>query len=549
MRDPKLSPSNFGRLLQRCMKSKALQPGKQIHSQFFVAGIDLETESLNAKLVGMYAGCGDVNSAQKVFEQMPKPTVFAWNWMISALAFQGHCNTAMKYFSWMRSSEVFPNGFTFSFVLKACVGLMDLKKGGEVQSLINKLGFDSDVAVVNALIDMYCKCGELDFARKLFDEMTVRDVASWTSMICGYAQARDLEQSMMLFDAMILEGLEPNEFTWNVVISGYASSGDGKGALELFSRMNSKGVIPDLVTWNAMIAGLVRSNQHVEAMTVFSRMLESRIKPNQVTIAGLLPACGSTGDIHKGKQVHGLVYRYCHSLNVFTATALVDMYSKCGYVENARNVFEHIEEKNVASWNAMIGCYGKHGLIEDSILLFERMKEEGVQANQITYTSLLSACSHAGLVDKGLEIFKYMGEKSDIEICQEHYACVVDLLSRAGKLEEGYEVIKTMPFGINDSIVGAFFNGCKIHGRSDFAKRMAEEILEMELRMPGGFVTLSNIYAVDREWEWVERLRKIMKEKGVFKQAGCSRVEKKGGLPCHLRASSTTSQPKNCTIW
>ncbi|KAF9597230.1 hypothetical protein IFM89_016371 [Coptis chinensis] len=479
---------NLGVILERCMKAKAMKPSKQLHAVFLVTGMDMETRSLNSKLVGMYAGCGDMSSASAVFERMRKPTVFAWNWMILASAFQGHCKRAMGYFLGMQRDGAFPNKFTFSCVLKACVGLMDLSIGRQLHCMINIMGFESDVSVVNALLDMYCKCGRLDVACKLFDKMTYRDVASWTSMICGYSHAGNMNQSLLLFEQMSSEGVEPNEFTWNVIISGYAHSGDCNGALELFSRMRNRGLTPDLVTWNATIAGLVQNNRNVEALTLFSKMLALELKPNAVTISGLLPGCGSAGSIHRGKQLHGLMYRRRLHLNIFTATALIDMYAKCGFVREARGVFDQIEVKNTASWNAMIGCYGKHGLVDDSILLFERMKEEGVKANQITYTCILSACSHAGLVDKGWEIFKSMEKSSDIELCNEHYACVVDLLGRVGKLEEAYGLIKEMPMEINDSIVGAFLNGCKIHGRSDLGKKMAEEILGMELKKPAKFI-------------------------------------------------------------
>ncbi|KAF5175100.1 Pentatricopeptide repeat [Thalictrum thalictroides] len=519
-------------MLQSCMKTKAWQPGKQIHAQLITIGIEMKTGTLPSKLLGMYAGCGDMRSAKQVFEYMRKPTVFAWNWMISALAFQGHCKTAIEYFRLMRKNGAFPNKFTFSFLLKACVGLMDINKGKELHCVINRMCFKTDVSVLNALIDMYCKCRRLDVARKLFDKMTEKDVASWTSMICGYSHSGNLEESQILFERMGSEGLEPNDFTWNAMISGYAHSGHCSRAFELFSSMRSRGLTPDLITWNALIAGLVQSNRNVEAITLFSKMLTTGLKPNPVTIAGLLPACGSSGLIHIGKQVHGLMYRRLLQLNIYTASALIDMYSKCGCVRDARSVFDQIEVKNIASWNAMIGCYGKHGLADASILLFERMNDKGLQANQITYTCLLSACSHAGLLEKGMSIFNSMEENENVELCQEHYACMVDLLSRAGKLEEAYELMNKMPMEINDSIVGAFFNGCRIHRGSNIAKKMAEKILGMELRKAGDFVTLSNIYAAEGEWEWVESVRKVMKEKGVCKKAGFSWVENKDGISC-----------------
>lgn len=532
---PLLSPNalfsdHLGFLLQRCLKCKALQPGKQVHAMLLASRIDMNILSMSSKLVGMYASCGDLQSARLVLERTQNPNVFAFNWMVSALAFHGYHEEAIGYFSLMQELGIVANKFTFSIVLKQCVGLMDFNKGREVHCVISRTGFGNVVSVANSMIDMYCKCGHVSYGRKVFDGMIERDVVSWTSMICGYCNIGTLEEALVLFERMKVEGLEPNDFTWNAMIAGYARDGDCNGAFVLFSRMVREGLVPDLVTWNAMISGFTQSLKAVEAWRLFQDMMVAGIKPNQVTVTGLLPACGLMGSIHRGKELHGLIYRMGFDMNVFVATALIDVYSKCGTVKDAWDVFDRIPIKNVASWNAMIGCYGKHGLVDSSIQLFERMQAEGMQANHITLISVLSACSHGGLVEKGLTIFRSMKEKYGVEISQEHYSCVLDLLCRSGRMLEAYELFKEMPIEVTDSIVGAFFNGCKIHGRRDLAKLMAEDILRMELKRPGGFVTLSNIYAADGEWEEVENIRKVMKEQGVHKKPGFSWVEKRDGF-------------------
>ena len=532
---PLLSPNalfsdHLGFLLQRCLKCKALQPGKQVHAMLLASRIDMNILSMSSKLVGMYASCGDLQSARLVLERTQNPNVFAFNWMVSALAFHGYHEEAIGYFSLMQELGIVANKFTFSIVLKQCVGLRDFNKGREVHCVISRTGFGNVVSVANSLIDMYCKCGHVGYGHKVFDGMIERDVVSWTSMICGYCNIGTLEEALVLFERMKVVGLEPNDFTWNAMIAGYARDGDCNGAFVLFSRMVREGLVPDLVTWNAMISGFTQSLKAVEAWRLFQDMLVAGIKPNQVTVTGLLPACGLMGSIHRGKELHGLIYRMGFDMNVFVATALIDVYSKCGTVKDAWDVFDRIPIKNVASWNAMIGCYGKHGLVDSSIQLFERMQAEGMQANHITLISVLSACSHGGLVEKGLTIFRSMKEKYGVEISQEHYSCVLDLLCRSGRMVEAYELFKEMPIEVTDSIVGAFFNGCKIHGRRDLAKLMAEDILRMELKRPGGFVTLSNIYTADGEWEEVENIRKVMKEQGVHKKPGFSWVEKRDGF-------------------
>lgn len=479
--------------------------------------------SMNAKLVGMYASCGDLNSARFLFGKIEKPNAFAVNWMVLSSAFLGFFQEAIGYFSVMRGSMNFCNKFTFSVLLKACVGLIDLRKGKEVHGVIYVLGFERDLSVGNALIDMYCKCGQLCYARKVFDKMPERDVVSWTSMICGYCNVGKTDIAFDLFERMELEGLTPNEFTWNALVSGCARIGDIDGAVALFGRMVGEGLThPDLVTWNAIISGFAQGQQPVEALKWFRDMLMSGIRPNHVTLTGLLPACGLMGAIQNGREIHGYLYRMALDNNVFIASALIDMYSKCGSVRGAEVVFEKISVKNTASWNALIGCYGKHGMVDSALELFERMQEEGIRANNLTLTSILSACSHGGYVEEGLKIFRSIKERYEIEIPKEHYACVIDMLCRSGRMLEAFELVKEMQFEVTESIAGAFFHGCKMYNRKDLATLMAENFMKMESRKPGGFVTLSNIHAADGEWEEVEHLRNIMKEKKIHKKPGYS---------------------------
>lgn len=520
------SSSHLVYLLQKCMKNKVLKPGKQLHALLLTSAyFNTFATNFNSKLVGMYASCGDLNSARKLFDEIPDPDVFAVNWMVLASSFNGDFDKAIGYFSFMREKVKSCNKFTFSILLKACVGLLDLNKGKEVHSMVYQMGFESDVSVGNALIDMYCKCGHVSYGSKVFDKLICRDVASWTSLICGYCNTGKIEQAMVLFDRMRLEGLEHNEFTWNAMIAGYARRGDANGAFRIFSRMVAEGLVPDLVTWNAMISGFAQSKLADEAFKLFHEMLVSGVKPNLVTMTGLLPACGLMGSIQRGREIQGWIHRMGLDINVFVASAVIDMYSKCGSVKDARNVFDMVQVKNTASWNAMIGCYGKHGMVDAAVELFERMQKEGMQPNEVTFTAVLSACSHGDLVEKGLMVFQSMQETHRILISNEHYACLVDMLCRSGKMEEAYELIRGMHIKITDSIAGAFFNGCIIHQRRDLAIMVSGE-LGMNLKKPADFVSLSNIYAADGEWHQVENLRNSMKEQNVHKIPGFSWFEK-----------------------
>ncbi|KAK9059137.1 hypothetical protein SSX86_021756 [Deinandra increscens subsp. villosa] len=519
------SSHHFATLLQKCLKSKSLKPGKQIHALILTSGSDMNSFSLHSKLVGVYASCGCFTSAYSMFQITQNLNVFAYNWIIFALTFHGRFKEAIKYFTLLQKSrDLVPNNYTFSFVLKCCVGLRDLSKGKEVHCMINKFGLQFDSSVVNGLIDMYCKCGCLSYARKVFDKMPKPDVVSWTNMISAYSNVGRLQESQFLFDRMKLEGLEPNEFTWNALIAGYARIGDCDGAFTSFSKMNKSGLIPDVVTWNAMISGFVQSQQTTEAVELFRDMLVAGVKPNTITITGLLPAFGSTGSVNSGREIHGLIYRTNMHINVFVASALIDMYSKCGCIKHARNVFNITPFKNIASWNAMIGCYGKHGMVDSAIELLDKMEDENVQPNQVTLTCVLASCSHGGLVNKGLTLFKSMRESQRVEIRHEHYACVIDILCRSGKVEEAYNLVKELRAEVTDSMIGAFLNGCVVHNRPDLAKKVAGIVMKMELKEPGGLVTLSNIYAGEGEWAKVGELREVMKLQRVQKQPGFSSV-------------------------
>ncbi|XP_073147176.1 pentatricopeptide repeat-containing protein At5g59600-like [Henckelia pumila] len=515
----------LGLLLEKCMKSRTLKPCQQIHALLVTKPVDINSFSLNSKLIGAYASCGDLDSSRLLFQGSPNPNIFAFNWMILTLTFSGFHEEAIGYFSSLirsRNPDFSQNEHTLSAVLKCCVGLLDLDSGKQVHCMICKTGFEMYLLVCNALMDMYRKCGKMCCARKVFDEMRERDVVSWTNIICGYSDEGKMGDAVDLFNRMRLEDIKANEFAWNSIIAGHARNGDCDGVFKFFTRMREEGFVPDLPTWNGMISGFVQSHKVREAMELFHSMLVAGVKPNPVTVTGLLPACGMIGSVSMGREIHGIIYRTEIYVNVFVASALIDMYSKCGSVKDAWNVFTTTYTKNVASWNAMIGCYGKHGMVDSAIKLFEKMQVEGIQANEVTLNAVLCACSHGGQVEKGMDLFASM-VSYNVVANHEHFACVVDLLCRFGRMEEACYIVKRMPVEGTNSVVGAFLNGCKIHGRSDLAEKISKR-LGMEMRKPGDFVTLSNIHASEGKWEDVQDVREVMKAKRVHKKRGLSSV-------------------------
>lgn len=377
----------------------------------------------------------------------------------------------------MQLAGVKPNLATVVTVLPACAHLSSLQQGKRFHSYIIRSGLDSHVSVANSLIDMYCKCKDIEAAHILFYEMPKRDVVSWS-----------------------------------VMISGYAQSGLGREALRLFCQM---------------------------------RLTD--IKPNSATIISVLPACAQLAGLHQGKCIHASIIRNGFDSDISVGTALLTMYAKCGSIELARRLFEKMRVRDVVSWSAMITGYGMHGYSEEAIMLFSDMKREGMKPDHVTFIGVLSACSHTGLVDKGWQYFDSMKREYFITPRVEHYACMVDLLGRAGQLDEAYNFIKRMPVEPDASVWGSLLGACRIHRNIELVKCVSEHLIELEPENIGNYVLLSNIYAASGRWDDVAKVRTILKGKGLKKSPGCSWIEVKNQV--HAFISGDRSHPESEKIY
>eukprot|EP01018_Ginkgo_biloba_P008991 Gb_03997 [translate_table: standard] len=438
-------------LLQAYTSAKEI---KQIHAHMLRIGLD-QNIFLVTKLVTVYATSGSVDKARLVFDKTSNRDVFLWNTMIRVYARNGLCGKALTLYYQMLQTSIQPNNFTFPIVLNACAGLSALKEGKAIYDDIVKYGFESDIYVRAALVDMYAKCGSLENARQVFEKMSKRDVVSWNGMIAGYAH-----------------------------------NGRPKEALKLFTEMQLK-----------------------------------KVKPNKVTMVSVLQASAHLGSLQQGKWVHEYIVRNGFELDVVVGTSLIDMYAKCGSLRIARELFDKISKRDVASWNAMIAGYGMHGRGEEALALFSEMQRAGIKPNHITFVGVLSACSHAGLVDEGRHYFNCISRDYGITPLVEHYACVVDLLCRAGCLDEAQDFIKMMPIEPSASVLGALLSACRIHCNIELAEHVAERLFDLEPANAGYYVLLSNIYAAAGRWDDVKLVRAMMKERGVKKPPGCSLIE------------------------
>ncbi|XAR51326.1 hypothetical protein NMG60_11005926 [Bertholletia excelsa] len=473
-----LSPDRLASLIDKCKSTNQLL---QIHASLIRYGLD-DHPILSFKLQRCYSSVGRLDYSSSLFERTQNPNVFFYTSIIHGHAVNNFHERALDLYVRMLTQGVEPNAFTFSAVLKSC----PLELGKALHSQALKFGCDSDTYVRTALVDVYAKGGDVVSARHLFDTMPDRSLVSLTAMITCYSKHGDLDEGRLLFDATE----EKDVVCWNVMIDGYAQHG--------------------------------RPN---ESLALFRQMLALKLKPNEVTLLAVLSACGQLGAVASGRWVHSYIVNHRIQLSPHVATALVDMYSKCGSLEDARLVFDSIQDKDVVAWNSMIVGYAMHGFKKDALQLFTNMCSRGIQPTDITFIGILTACAHAGSVSEGKKFFNLMREQYQLSPKIEHYGCMVNLLGRAGYLDEAYELIQDMKINPDPVLWGTLLGACRLHGNTKLGEKIANLLLSQNLANSGTYVLLSNIYAASGNFNGVAKVRALMKETGVQKEPGCSSIE------------------------
>ncbi|KAJ7514776.1 hypothetical protein O6H91_23G058700 [Diphasiastrum complanatum] len=542
-------------LLKGCSRRKALAEAKQVHGLIIQSGLDSDT-FLGNILVDVYSKCGSVLDAREVFNTMPEHNVFSWTAIISAYVDHGQGEEAVKLFHQMQRTGIAPDKVACVVVLKAFATIAALEEGKQLHSHIKKNGFESDMIVASALIDMYAKCGSVEDAREVFMKMNERDVLSWTAMIAGYARQGLGKEALALYEQMKEEDVQPDNVTYivllnacasiaaleqgkqlhhNIIKSGleshmivgsalvdmYAKCGSIEHARQVFNRMIQR----DVVSWSAMIAGYAQEGLGEEALALYVQMKQENIEPNNVTYVVLLNACASIAALEQGKQLHHNIIKSGFESDLNVGNALVDMYAKCGSIEHACQVFNNMHERNVVSWNAMIAGYAHQGLGKEVLTLLEQMQREGTKPNEATYVGVLKACSHSGLVDEGRHAFDSMCKDHGVVPTVDHYACMVDLLSRAGFLADAEDFINKMPIQPDAVVWMALLGAARNHGHVEIGRRAFDCVVKLQPENDSAYVLLSNIYAAAGSWDKVAKIRKKMKALGVKKAPGCSWIE------------------------
>ncbi|MQL87622.1 hypothetical protein Taro_020162 [Colocasia esculenta] len=450
-----------------------------------------------------------------------------------------------------------PNRVTIVSVLPACSELQDVKLGKSIHAYVLKSQSCLDVSTVTALVATYAKCGFFHSAHALFDAVSHKDIITWNALINGYAQTGDAGSAMKMFHQLRLMGMHPDSGTMvgvlpacallndinngmcahgliikngfeadlhvkNVIVDMYAKCGDFASAENLFLVAKS---CNDEISWNTLITGYMQSGRAKEAMSAFHQMKCENLKPNLVTYVSILPAAAYFAALREGMSLHGSVIKSGFESHLIVGNSLIDMYSKCGRVDYAKDIFDQMQIKDIVSWNAMMSGYAAHGLGEDAVALFSRMCENHVKADSISFLAVLSACRHGGLIEEGRRIFNSMSSEHNFEPNLEHYACLVDLLGRCSQLDEAWHLIQSMPMAPDAGVWGALLGACRMHSNAWLGEIALKNLVKLEPQNAAHYVVLSSIYAQLGRWAEARSTRKMMGHTGLTKTPGCSWVE------------------------
>lgn len=536
-------------LLQRTNTKASLL---QVHA--FMLRNALQTNlNLLSKFISTCATLHLIRHARCVFDHRPHgEDAFLCNSIIKAhLGIRQFTELFALYRDLRRNTDFVPDDYTFILLAKSCALNVAVLEGEAIHSQVVKNGFYLNLYVSTALVDMYAWFGIMGSARKLFNEMTERSQVSWTALICGFARTGDIVNAMKLFDEMPLK----DPAAYNVMIDGYVKSGDMGSARNLFEEMTGRNVVSwtsmiygychsgnlqsarslfdamtekNLISWNTIIAGYCKNKQPHEALKLFHEMqATTAFEPDEVTIVSILPAIADLGALDLGSWVHQFVKRKKLDKVTSVCTALLDMYAKCGEITKAKRIFHEMPEKETASWNALIYGLAVNGCGKEALDIFLEMQQTKFKPNGITMLGVLSACNHSGLVEKGKKWFKAM---EDFKLVPqiEHYGCMVDLLGRAGCLEEAEKLIRSMPYKANEIILSSFLFACGYSKDVKRAKKVLSDAIKLDPGNDGNYVAVRNLYAAERRWNDVEEIKELMRKNGANKEVGCSVIEVDG---------------------
>ncbi|KAK7410648.1 hypothetical protein VNO78_01600 [Psophocarpus tetragonolobus] len=502
-------------VLGTCADLLAVKCGKQVHARVFIDGLRLELDRvLCSSLINLYGKCGDLDSAahvmssvrevdefslsalisgyanagrmreaRRVFDNKVDPSAVLWNSIISGYVFNVEEMEAVNLFIAMLRKGVQGDGSTVANILSAGRCLLIVQFVMQMHAYACKAGVTHDIVVASAFVDAYSKCKSLCEACRLFSELKVYDTILLNTMITVYSNCGRIEDAKWIFNTM-----------------------PGK----------------TLISWNSILVGLTQNACPSEALDVFCQMNKLDLKMDKFSFASVISACASKSSLELGEQVFGRAITIGLESDQIICTSLVDFYCKCGFVEIGRKIFDRVVKTDEVLWNTMLMGYAANGYGIEALTLFSEMRYGGVWPSAITFTGVLSACDHSGLVEEGRKFFHIMKHSYKINPGIEHYACMVDLFARAGSFEEAMDLIEEMPFKADANMWLSVLRGCISHGNKTIGKIAAEQTIKLDPENAGAYIQLSNILASSGDWEGSALVRELMRDKHAQKIPGCS---------------------------
>ncbi|XP_010260180.1 PREDICTED: pentatricopeptide repeat-containing protein At4g31070, mitochondrial [Nelumbo nucifera] len=548
-------------IIKACACAESLHFGLQIHSIVIKTGSDSEPITANS-LLSMYARCSNVESARQLFDTMLIRDTITWNSMITCYIRNGYHHEAIEVFRQMGLAGLEPKPELVAGILSVCARMGNLRLGRQIHaSLVRGGTVKSSIFLSTALLDIYSKCFHLDVAFNVFHQMTERNEVSWTAMIAGCTSNENCNLSVEVFRAMQVEGVRQNRVTLLAVlpacaelgalkhgkeIHGYAihqgfesephfeaalldmyckcGAAQGPGWL-VFERSKGR----DVVMWSSVIRAYSQIGNISRAVELFREMQMEGIKPNSVTLLAIIAACTTHLSTMHGREVHGYSLKSGLSFDIFVGNSLIDMYAKCGYLDDAHQIFREMDTKDSVSWSVLIRGYGFHGCGKKALELFHEMEQRSVVPDAVTLLAVLSACNHAGLIVEGQDLIDHVARHNNVPLTLEHYTCYIDLLARSGKIEEACEVLSHMPMKPSSTTVSCLASACRAHGRLDIAEMLAHQLIKLEPENAANYTLLCTVYAESSNWVGVEKIRRIMRIRGIRKGTGFSKIETGNG--------------------
>lgn len=496
-----------------CTDLMAIEYGKQIHTRIIIDEVEVDSV-LGSSLVNLYSKCGDldnathvcnlmkevddfslsalitgyanlgrINDARRIFVNITNPCIVVWNTLISGCVTNHEGIEALVLFNMLRNNGPKPDCSTFASILNACSSTGILEHGKQFHAHACKVGVLKDTVVACSLIDMYSKCRSPDDACKFFTELELHDTILLNSMINVYNNCGRVQEAKQIFDNMRHKTL----ISWNSILAGLGQNGCALLALGLFCEMNRLG-----------------------------------IRMDKFTLASVISSCASIISLEFGEQVFARATIVGLESDLIVCTSLIDFYCKCGFVNLGRTLFDGLVKSDEVCWNSMLAGYSANGHAMEALNLFVDMINAGVQPNHITFTVVLSACSHCGLIEEARKWFHVMQSDYHIQPGYEHYSCMVDLLARAGCLDKAVTLIAQMPFKADASLWSSVMRGCVAHGNKNLGKEVADLIIDLDPENSSAYVQLSGMFATLGDWEGSIQVRDMMKSKGIEKDPGIS---------------------------